>query len=101
MLDPELAEILETLPAGGAAVRPIDFDWVAYRARMKAVQATRPGRRTDRVDVEDRRIPAPHGAPEVPVRIYRPTGAASSLPALVYFHRRAFTIGDLDHVDRA
>ena len=101
MLDPELAEVLETLPAGGAAVRAMDFDWVAYRARMKVVQAARPGRRTDRVEVGDRRIPGPDGEPDVPVRIYRPTGAASSLPALVYFHGGAFTIGDLDQVDRA
>jgi acetyl esterase len=42
--------------------------------------------------VEDRRIPGPAG--EIPVRIYRPSGA-TNLPVLVYFHGGGWVIMDI------
>jgi acetyl esterase len=101
MLDPELADVLSALPAGAAAGRSREVDWVAYRRQAKAVQVARPGRQVGRVDVEERRIPGPLDGPEVPVRIYRPRGAAPPLPVLVYFHGGGFTMGDLDMADRS
>ena len=46
--------------------------------------------------VEDRAVPGPAG--EIPVRIYRPEGAAP-LPALVHFHGGGWVIGSLDGAD--
>ncbi|MFN0148109.1 MAG: alpha/beta hydrolase, partial [Dehalococcoidia bacterium] len=46
--------------------------------------------------VEDRRIPGPGG--EIPVRIYRPSNAAT-LPALVYFHGGGWVIMDIETHD--
>lgn len=45
--------------------------------------------------VEDKSIPGSHG--EVPVRVYRPTGAPTAI--LVYFHGGGWTLGSLNGVD--
>jgi acetyl esterase len=49
--------------------------------------------------VRDLEAGGPHGA--IPLRLYRPAGAAASasLPVLVYFHGGGFVIGDLDTHD--
>jgi len=49
--------------------------------------------------VANLRAPGPAG--DIPVRLYRPLGAAAAdrLPALVYFHGGGWTIGDLDTHD--
>jgi acetyl esterase/lipase len=41
----------------------------------------------------DRKIPGPPNAPEVRVRIYRPTESSTPLPALLWFHGGAWTFG--------
>ncbi|SEB58198.1 alpha/beta hydrolase [Streptomyces melanosporofaciens] len=47
------------------------------------------------LEIEDRAIPGP--GPAIPVRIYRPAGAASSpRPCLVWLHGGAWVGGDLD-----
>ncbi|MCP5267345.1 MAG: alpha/beta hydrolase [Burkholderiaceae bacterium] len=46
--------------------------------------------------LEDRRIPGPHG--EIPVRIYRPD-VAGALPLLVYYHGGGWVVGNLETVD--
>ncbi len=51
---------------------------------------------TNRVVIEDRRIPGPDGAPEVPIRIYRPTNSTALVPGLLYIHGGGFTLGDLN-----
>ena len=47
--------------------------------------------------VEDRRIPGPAG--DIPVRVYRPTGAGR-FPVFVFFHGGGWVMGDLESVDR-
>lgn len=67
----------------------------AYRDRRFVTQPEPP-----RVaEVRELRIDAP--AQPIPVRLYRPLGAApgETLPALVYFHGGGWTIGDLDTHD--
>ncbi|MCB1395180.1 MAG: alpha/beta hydrolase [Rhodobacter sp.] len=44
----------------------------------------------------DRTIP---GAPDVPLRLYHPPGAAGPVPCLVYFHGGGWVVGDLEMVD--
>jgi len=56
----------------------------------------------DRDDVksEDRSVPGPQGAPDVPVRIYRPKAAASApRPAVFEIHGGGFMMGDLAMMD--
>jgi acetyl esterase len=46
--------------------------------------------------VENRAIPGPDGAPDIPVRIYRPRVDAEPLPVIVFFHGGGWTICNLD-----
>jgi acetyl esterase len=50
--------------------------------------------------VEDRTIPGPDGN-DVPIRIYWPVGAGSSLPVVVFFHGGGWVIGGIESHDAA
>ena len=94
-MDPELAALAPLLPV-------LDLTQFAdTRAAIAAFAAgagpaDQPWR--ERVDVSDRRIPGRFGAPEVPVRIYRPR-VDGNRPALVYFHGGAFVLGEVGLFD--
>jgi acetyl esterase/lipase len=90
-MDPEIA-------AAVAAFPPIDIgDLASARAVFAGLRS---GGAVPHwaasVDVVERAIPGPVGAPEVPVRIYTPRAGAGPLPAIVYFHGGSFVVGDLD-----
>jgi acetyl esterase len=48
------------------------------------------------VVIENRTVPGPAGAPEVPVRIYSPEGLAQTVPGILHIHGGGFVIGNLD-----
>ncbi len=48
------------------------------------------------VAIENRSIPGPAGAPEIPVRIYSPEGLDNAVPGILHIHGGGFVIGDLD-----
>jgi acetyl esterase/lipase len=50
--------------------------------------------------VDDRTIPGPAGAPDIPVRVYRPEGDGAK-PAIVYYHGGGWVIGGLNTHDGA
>jgi acetyl esterase len=90
-IDPELAAVLPMLPASDLNDLP------AARKSFADMIAAMPKPDTDGVLVEDRRIPGPAGAPDVPIRIYRPEQPVA--PAAVYdVHGGGFIMGDLDVV---
>jgi acetyl esterase len=94
-LDPELASFVSMLPV-------LNFAEVAT-ARATLAQGAGARETTDQSPsepfvVSDRRIPGPPGAPEVPVRIYRPRGDGTR-PALVYYHGGAFVLGQVELFD--
>lgn len=91
--DPELAEIVPLLPT------VIDWsDIPLARANMEKMilEAASGEPPAGRVVCEDRSIPGPTGAPEVRIRVYRPTAAASPSPALLYIHGGGFCFGSID-----
>ncbi|MGW7272688.1 alpha/beta hydrolase [Streptomyces sp. NPDC054864] len=49
--------------------------------------------------VGDRRIPGPAGAPDLPVRVYRPPGRTRPRPTVVFFHGGGYTLCGLDTHD--
>ncbi|MET7517728.1 alpha/beta hydrolase [Streptomyces sp. NPDC005480] len=50
--------------------------------------------------LEDRRLPGPAGAPEVPVRMYWPAEEATDLPVVIFCHGGGWVLCDLDTHDR-
>ena len=91
-LDPQAKHVMEQLAALGFppphTVSPEQARLNA-RARPRAVGP-------EVAKVEQRRIPGP--GPEIPVRIYTPTGAGP-FPILAWFHGGGWVIGDLDSAD--
>ena len=91
--DPELAPLLDLLPDTSLRLT----DPVAARAFFLEMigqvnaEVDRAG-----VAVENRSIPGPPGAPEVPVRIYSPEGLARTVPGILHIHGGGFVIGNLD-----
>ncbi len=84
---PELAEALTMLP-------PIDFgDIDNERATLAAMGAAAPPLDLGAVVIEDRTIPGPDGAPEIPVRILSVPGDATGRPGVLDIHGGGFAVG--------
>ena len=97
-LDPESQRLIDLM---AAANRPA-WNSLSPQAARDLYLSLRPGAQGPRpgeVKVADRTIPGPAG--ELPVRIYRPTGAPTDvkLPALVYAHGGGWVFGNLDSHD--
>lgn len=69
----------------------------ALTQMMQAAQAQAPA--IEGVSVTNTTVPGPEGAPEVPVRIYRPQNQNGVLPGLLWIHGGGFVLGDLDQDD--
>ena len=101
-IDPELVDGLAVWEALGFAEQRLAGDRIpALRARsaqvLAALTADLPP--NDRVAREDRSVPGPRG--DVVIRIYRPVGAAASLPCLVWIHGGGMIFGSVDSDDLA
>ena len=90
-IDPELRPILDLLP-------PFDLaDPATMRATMDAmVGPANAALDTRGTTISDHVAPGLAGAPEVPVRVYRPESATAALPGLLYLHGGGFVFGNLE-----
>ena len=91
--DPELAKMLALLPDTPLTIdnpEQARANFVELVASMSS-DLDRTG-----VSVENRLIPGPAGAPEVPVRIYTPEGVSAPVPGILQIHGGGFVIGNLD-----
>src|SRR5690348_13966521 len=70
----------------------------AARDGLSALTAVGAGEGQPVAHVEDRMIPGPSGAPDIPVRVYRPSDEPS-LPVLVWLHGGGWTLGSVDMHD--
>ncbi len=96
MLDPQAQALMTLLSEKG--IPPVYTQTptearASYRARRSFTQPDAPevGR------VQD--LSFKHSGVDIAVRVYHPTGASQTLPALVYLHGGGWTIGDLDTHD--
>jgi acetyl esterase len=86
-VDPELAAALTLLPQ-------LPFDRLEETRRtFDALVEVLPPVDLSGMVVEERTIPGPAGAPEVPVRIFRPEDGGSELPGVLDIHGGGFAIG--------
>jgi len=91
--DPELLACLQGLapsdPTDPAAMREAQSE--SLEQATGGVLAS-----DQRVTFTDRYVPSRSGAPEVKVRIYRPSASDASLPAFVYVHGGGFIAGSIN-----
>ncbi|GAA4552530.1 alpha/beta hydrolase [Pseudonocardia xishanensis] len=88
-LDPELAAALPELPA-------LDLtDLPAARTTLAAIRSTLPAPDESGVRVTDIAVPGPAGAPDVPLRIYRPE-VVRGTGGILDVHGGGFVMGDVD-----
>ena len=87
--DPELTELVELLPSG-----TLDDVVVAREGLDAVLSMLNVDLDTTGLSIEDLTVPGPAGAPEVPVRVYRPD--APSGAGLLYLHGGGFVLGSLD-----
>jgi len=91
--DPELAPLLDLLPDTSLG---LGDPTAARRAFLDLIGPVTADVDQAGVVMEDRSIPGPQGAPDVPVRIYSPEGLAASVPGILHIHGGSFVIGNLD-----
>jgi acetyl esterase/lipase len=94
-MDPELRPgFLQIMPI--LSNRPRD-PVAAGKFTAEMLAALSAGRlKNEEVTFEDRSVPGPTSAPDVPVRIYSPAHRTELLPGLLYIHGGGFTLGNLD-----
>ena len=90
--DPELAEF------AAGAVNPPPTDPIAARELSREyLSALGADADVSTLNVDDRSIPGPEGAPDVTVRVYAPRSPSSAaVPAILYIHGGGFFVGSID-----
>jgi acetyl esterase len=96
--DPELRPFLDSLPSTGA----VDIETSRAAVRQMA-EVFSQSADTSGLDVSDRTVCGPDGAPEVAVRVYSPVGDVIPRAGAIYIHGGGFTVGsiDLEHAHAA
>lgn len=95
--DPELTEALAAFPIEAM----INWDDLPAGREFgkKMFEALRAGiPDSPHVAKQDRTVPGPEGAPQVPIRIYRPVQSAGTLPGLFWIHG-GYVLGDVQQDD--
>jgi acetyl esterase len=97
VFDPDVIKLFGLLMAAGA--RPVYTQTVAQaRLDYRAKSAKFGGPAAPMAEVTGLSAPGPGG--EIPLRLYRPEGAGSLGPALIYVHGGGWVLGDLDSHDK-
>jgi acetyl esterase/lipase len=97
-LDPELAAALREMPAERV------MDWNDLPATRELVaqmfaQTNVGSPDSEKVLREDRMIPGPQGAPEVPIRVYRPAGDSGALSGLLWIPGGGYVMDTVERED--
>lgn len=97
MVDPEIAPLLDTFP-------PIILDreqLPAIRAGLAEMNAQMAAAAPDfpNIEVSERMVPGPAGAPDVRVFVYLPKQAQKPMPALLWIHGGGYVLGSAEQDD--
>jgi acetyl esterase len=96
--DAELVPLIEALPNNSFDDIPAARASIIDLVQRSAITAD-----LDGLEVDDRAVPGPDGAPDVTVRVYRPVGATAPRPAVLWLHGGGFCVGGIEteHVGAA
>ncbi len=97
LVDPEIIAMLDLFPT----VQFTPETLLRIRADQAAANAEAAAALPDTPDIEvtERRVPGPPGAPNVRVLVYLPKSAPRPLPALLWIHGGGYVIGSADQND--
>jgi acetyl esterase/lipase len=91
LVDPELLQLLEEFPTTRLSAEVLPQLRAARAAALVEQLALEPS--FPDIDVAERFIPGPAGAPDVRVLVYQPIAAAAPRPALVWIHGGGYVMG--------
>ena len=94
LVDPELHDFLDAWPT--VALTP-ELLIVARGRDLPIPAAENPA--ADAVLLEHHRVPGPKGAPEIPLRVYRPPNQTGALPCLFHIHGGGYVAGDTGELE--
>jgi acetyl esterase/lipase len=97
LVDHEIVAMLEVFPQvefTAEALPQIRADFAALMAQTATALPEFPG-----IEVTERRVPGPLGAPDVRVLVYLPKDVPRPLPALLWIHGGGYVIGSADGDD--
>lgn len=98
-MDADLVAVYQQIPEEGI----INWEDLPGTRKMLAglfEQVTADVPDSENVTKEDRRVPGPEeGAPEVPVRVYRPAENSGTLPGILWSHGGGYVIGSVEEDD--
>lgn len=97
LVDPEIVAMLDLFPPlqfTPATLPQVRADLTALSAQMAAGLPAFPD-----IEVTERFVPGPSGAPDVRVLVYLPTSAPRPLSALLWIHGGGYVLGTADQED--
>jgi len=97
LVDPELAPLLEQFPAARFTPETLPQIRTMMAERSDQMRALLPA--FPDIDVRERHIPGPAGAPDVRVLVYLPKNVPGPLPALLWIHGGGYVLGGADQDD--
>jgi acetyl esterase/lipase len=100
-LDPEIAGPLEGFMKVMGDIKFNLEDLPAMRANGAQMMAVMIGQlpAIEGVTTEDRIVPGSEGAPDVAIRVYKPTDRPADLPALLWIHGGGYILGSVEQDD--
>jgi acetyl esterase/lipase len=96
-VDPELVPALEMMPDAPLNQETLAITREFLEQMTAALNAQLPP--IEGITQEDRLIPGPEGAPDVRIRIYRPTEQTKKLPGFFWIHGGGYVMGSIDRDD--
>lgn len=97
LVDPELAPVLDQFPIGQFTPETLAQIRATRAEQFAQLRPTLPV--YPDIEVDERHVPGPEGAPDVRVLVYRPKNAPRPLPALLWIHGGGYVIGSADADD--
>jgi len=97
LVDPEIAPMLDLFPNLSLTVESLPQNRALLKEMLGQMSAAAPA--FPDIDVSERHIPGPQGAPDVRVLVYHPKSASTPTPTLLWIHGGGYVMGNPDMVD--
>lgn len=97
LVDPEIAPLLDVFPNLTLTTESLPQNRAFLNEMLSQASAAAPA--FPDIDVSERHVPGPQGAPDVRVIVYLPKNTSTPTPALLWIHGGGYVMGNPDMVD--